>query len=65
MVIAQNTLPLRVNSQLGEKLRKMLQKFFTFSLPQGANRFFDLLRCAHMQSLQTTGEHRNPRDQPR
>ena len=64
-VIAQNTLPLGVNSQLGEKLRKMLEKFFTFRLPQGANCFFDLLRCAHRQSLQSTGEHRNPRDQPR
>ncbi len=40
----------------------MLEKLLTLSPAQGANRVFDLLRCAHVHSLEAAVKHGNPRD---
>ncbi len=40
----------------------MLEKLITLSPAQGANRIFDLLRCAYVPSLVVAVKHRNVRN---
>jgi hypothetical protein len=58
-LIPNNLIPFRVTSQLREELREVLKKLIALGFLQGADSFFDLLRCAHASILAFTISVRN------
>lgn len=51
LIVADDALPFGVAGQLGEELRKVLEKLIALSFLERTDSFFDLLRRAHIRSL--------------